>query len=193
MPWEKSFSEEDAIAKAMYLFWERGYESTSVNELLEETGISRSSLYNAFGGKQKLFVRALEKYDLELRRNSLAELEALDDPKLAITRLFDDTVTDTAADRQKKGCFLVNTSAELAIHKEDVVNITTRGMSEFEAFFRRCIEVGQMRGQLKSALQPETTARVLLALICGIRTLGRGLFDQKDLQVIADEAKQLVL
>jgi len=117
----------------------------------------------------------------------------LDDPKLAITRLFDDTVTDTAADRQKKGCFLVNTSAELAIHKEDVVNITTRGMSEFEAFFRRCIEVGQMRGQLKSALQPETTARVLLALICGIRTLGRGLFDQKDLQVIADEAKQLVL
>jgi len=67
MPWEKSFSEEDAIAKAMYLFWERGYESTSVNELLEETGISRSSLYNAFGGKQKLFVRALEKYDLELR------------------------------------------------------------------------------------------------------------------------------
>jgi len=106
--------------------------------------------------------------------------------------LFDDTVTDTAADRQKKGCFLVNTSAELAIHEENVVNITTRGMNEFEAFFRRCIEVGQMRGQLKSALQPETTARVLLALICGIRTLGRGLFDEKELQVIADDAKQLV-
>jgi len=82
--------------------------------------------------------------------------------------------------------FLGNTSAELAIHEENVVNFTTRGMNEFEAFFRRCIEVGQMQRQ------PETTARVLLALICGIRTLGRGLFDEKELQVIADDANQLV-
>jgi TetR/AcrR family transcriptional repressor of nem operon len=57
MPWEKSFNEETALEKAMQVFWEKGFEPASIADLLEGTGLNRGSLYNAFGGKQQLFVK----------------------------------------------------------------------------------------------------------------------------------------
>jgi len=192
MPWEKSFHEDDAVHQAMLLFWEKGYESTSIADLLAGTGINRGSFYNAFGGKRKLFVKSLTKYDQELRRPALAKLEALDKPLQAIEKLFDDTVKEVTEDRHKKGCFLVNTASELKFHNDEVVQITSKGIQEFEAFFRRCIEVGQARGEIRKDLKPEPTAKKLLALISAIQTLGRGLYDQTALQMIADEAKQTI-
>jgi len=193
MPWEKSFNEDDAVRNAMLLFWEKGFASTSISELLAKTGVNRGSLYNAFGGKQPLFVKALNMYNKEVRRGALSELEALDNPRLAIEKLFDGAVEEVVADEQKKGCFLVNTASEIAVHDEEVVEITNRGIREFEAFFRRCIEVGQSRGEIRSDLKPEPTAKKLLALVSAIRVLGRGLFNESDLKMIANEAKQTIM
>jgi len=192
MPWEKSFREEDAIHDAMMLFWEKGYESTSIADLLTGLGINRGSLYNAFGGKKELFIKTLTKYDKEIRHTSLAKLESLDDPVKAIEMLFDNAVSEAVIDKQKKGCFLVNTASEIPAHDQDVVEITRQGMNEFVAFFRRCIEVGQARGEIRMDLVPQATARKLLALISAIRLLGRGIFEESDLQVIADEAKRTI-
>src|SRR3990172_4160519 len=120
MPWEKSFDEDEAVGKAMKVFWEKGFEPASITDLIAGTGITRGSLYNAFGGKEQLFVKALQKYDKDNRRAILAEMEAMDDPKRAIAALFDGLVADTVADTEKKGCFLVNTASELATHGEEV-------------------------------------------------------------------------
>ena len=54
MPWEKSFEIQDAVDKAMQVFWEKGYVDTSIADLLKATGLKRSSLYNAFGDKRNL-------------------------------------------------------------------------------------------------------------------------------------------
>jgi TetR/AcrR family transcriptional repressor of nem operon len=89
MPWEKTFDEDEAIDKAMHVFWEKGFEPASMADLIAGIGITRGSLYNAFGGKEQLFVKALKKYDRDYRRALLAEMEALDDPKRAIAALFD--------------------------------------------------------------------------------------------------------
>jgi TetR/AcrR family transcriptional repressor of nem operon len=75
MPWEKSFDEDEAVGKAMNVFWEKGFEPASMADLIAGTGITRGSLYNAFGGKEQLFVKALQKYDKDKRRARLAELE----------------------------------------------------------------------------------------------------------------------
>jgi len=192
MPWEKSFDEDDAVREAMLLFWEKGFQPTSISELLAKTGLNRGSLYNAFGGKRPLFIKALAKYDSEVRGGALAKLEALDNPVLAIEKLFDSTVAEVVADERKKGCFLVNTASEIAHHNDDVVEITNNGMRKFEAFFRRCIEAGKTRGEIRGDLDPESTAKKLLALTTAIRVLGRGLFNESDLQTIADEAKQTI-
>lgn len=192
MPWEKSFNEEEIVGKAMGVFWEKGYEPASMADLIAVTGISRGSLYNAFGGKQQLFVRALQKYDTDNRRAILAEMEAMDDPTRAIAALFDSIVAETVADAGKKGCFIVNTASELVTHGDEVNRIVRNGLREFEAFFRRSIEVAQARKQLPSSLDAEATAKGLAAMIVAIRVLGRGMFDEVSLRTIAGQAQRLL-
>ena len=99
--------------------------------------------HNALGGKQQLFVKALQKYD----RDHLAKLEALDNPKKAIATFFDNTVAKTVADQDHKGCFLFNTALQINTHDEEVNAIVTNGAREIEASFRCSIEVGQARGK----------------------------------------------
>jgi TetR/AcrR family transcriptional repressor of nem operon len=192
MPWEKSFDEDEAVGKAMKVFWEKGFEPASMANLIAGTGITRGSLYNAFGGKEQLFVKALLKYDKDNRRALLAELEAMDDPIRAIAALFDGIVAETVADPEKKGCFLVNTAAEIATHGEEVNRIIRNGLRELEAFLRRSLEVAQVRKQIPDSLDPEATAKGLMAMIVGIRVLGRGVFDEAALKKIATQAQRLL-
>ena len=192
MPWEKSFDEEEAVGKAMKVFWEKGYEPASMADLIAGTGISRGSLYNAFGGKKQLFIKALQKYDTDYRRATLAELEAMDDPKRAIATLFENFVADTVADPEKKGCFLVNTASALTAHGDEVNRIVRNGLRELEGFFRRCIEVAQARKQVPASLDPENTAKGLVGMVVAIRVLGRGMFDESALRTVAAQAQRLL-
>lgn len=192
MPWEKSFDEELAVEKAMDVFWQKGFEAASISDLLSAVDLSKGSFYNAFGDKRQLFVRSLIKYEAEKRRVYLAGLEALDDPVEAINRFFEHAVADMEADSTHKGCFLVNTSLEIADHEEDVKKLVHTGIGEIEAFFRRCIEVGQARGVISDLLVPETSAKILLSLNVAIRVLGRGAYTENSLVVIASEAKRLI-
>lgn len=192
MPWEKSFDEDAVVEKAMKVFWEKGYEATSINDLIKGTGIGRGSLYNAFGGKQSLFHQALLKYHSENHRATLAKLEALDDPLKAIHGLFDAVTRQTIADKEKKGCFLINTTLELWAHDAKTRALIKQGHDETIAFFRRCIEVGQARKEIPPSVDPLATAKVLLSLMIALRVLGRGAFTDKDLREFADQADRLL-
>jgi TetR/AcrR family transcriptional repressor of nem operon len=192
MPWEKSFDEDEAVDKAMKVFWKKGFESASMADLITGTGITRGSLYNAFGGKKELFVKALLKYDKDNRRALLAELEAMDDPLRAIAALFDTLVAETISDAEKKGCFLVNTASDLTTHDEEVNSIVRNGLREIQAFFRRSIEVAQARKQIADTVDPEATAKGLMAMVVGIRVLGRGMFDASSLETIAAQAQRVL-
>ncbi len=192
MPWQKSFDEDTALNNAMQVFWEKGFEPTSIADLLESTGLNRGSLYNAFGGKRQLFLSVLKKYDRDYREPMLAKLESLDDPKRAINTFLDSLVAETVADRSRKGCFLFNTALGIAAHDDVVQEVVSSGVKAIEAFFRRSIEVGQARGDIPRQLDPSATAKSLLASTVAIRVLGRGVFTEDSLQTIADEGKRLI-
>ena len=95
MPWEKSFDTNDAIKKATNVFWAKGYETTSLADLLKAIGINKGSFYNAFGSKKSLFIQSLDCYDREHRRKILDHLESLEDPVLAINTLFDTFISES--------------------------------------------------------------------------------------------------
>ena len=192
MPWQKSFDEDQAVGRAMTVFWQKGFESASIADLIEGTGITRGSLYNAFGDKEKLFIKALRKYDLENRHATLAEFRKIDDPRSSISTLFATIVTETTTDPAKKGCFIINTAAELTIHGEEVCQIVGNGLSELEAFFKHNIALGQARQEIAKDLDPESTAKALLGMIVAIRLLGRGTYDKTALSLIADQAMRLL-
>lgn len=192
MPWEKSFNEQTAIESAMHIFWEKGYEATSISNLIDGTGVNRGSLYNAYGGKRELFTQSLQNYDTHTRKAFLAELEALDNPLLAFKTLFDTLVQQAQSEEYPKGCFLVNTSIEIETHNQEIKDIVTKAFTEFEAFFRRGIEVAKARAEMPENIDPAAIAKVLFSLVIAIRVLGRGIFEQSALQVIADQALHLV-
>ncbi len=192
MPWEKSFIEDEAVGKAMELFWEKGYEPASISDLIEATGVNRGSLYNAFGGKQQLFVRAIRKYECDNSQKAISQLEALDSPVQAIHQLFGAIIEETIEDKERKGCFLINTASELGTHEDEVKSIVIKGLGRVEAFLRRSIEVAQARGEVAASIDAPATAKALFALIVGIRVLGRGAFDREALDLIADQAKRLL-
>lgn len=192
MPWEKTFDMDVAIDRATELFWEKGYASTSLADLIQATGINKGSFYNAFGSKKNLFTECLLKYEREQRRDVLIELEALDSPIDAIEGLFDKLIAQSHTDTDKKGCFLVNTALDLLQHDEDIQETVTKGLKGTEAFFEKQLQQGIQAGVIPNSVEPEREAKGLLTLLIGLRVLARGVFDQASLAAIKTQAIRLI-
>lgn len=188
MPWVKDFDVDEAVDRAKEVFWAKGYEATSMADLTKAMQINKGSLYNAFGNKKDLFTRALLKYDRESRQAAIEQLDAVEDPLVAIRTLFDGLVAESLADQERKGCLLVNTALDLPNQPEDVQRMITSALEELEAFFQRTIARAQARGQVPETLDAKETAKSLLTQVVGLRVLARGVFDPESLKVIADQA-----
>ena len=192
MPWKKNFDVDEAIGQVMEIFWEKGYDATSISDLTEATGVKRQSLYNAIGGKEQLFVRSLLKYDAENRRATLASLEAKGTPLLAIRTLFGSVVEESLSDPSKRGCLLVNTAVTLQSQTKEVQLLVDAALTDFRQFFFRLIEHGKVREEIPLEIDSEGAAAGLLGMFIGIRVLARGAFTPQMLRSMADQAVALV-
>lgn len=192
MPWKKNFDLHEATAKATNVFWAKGYEATSISDLVKAMEVNKGSLYNAFGSKKDLFVRALLQYDRENRQETLTQLAAMRDPVTAIRMLFDGLIAESQADPECKGCLLVNTALDLPNHDEDVQVMVISALDEFEQFFSESIRLGQEQGSISTKVDPAIAAKSLLALVVGLRVLARGTFDSAGLGSIRDQAMLVI-
>lgn len=187
MPWEKQFDKQAVLEKAQEAFWSRGYEATSMQDLVDCTGINRGSLYATFGDKRALFLAALKSYD-DSRCKMLAEFEALDPPRDAIRGLiqaFTNFVFDGGSNR---GCFLTNTTLELAAHDKEIGAIVADALHDVEMFFARKIRKGKATGDIPAHVKVTETARGLLASVLGLFVLLRSRPEKALLQSIVDDA-----
>jgi TetR/AcrR family transcriptional regulator, transcriptional repressor for nem operon len=169
----REFNETAAVQSAMNCFWQRGYEATSMRDLAASMGMSAPSLYNAFGDKQRLFARALERYLDCNARGRVRRLESSLPPKEAISRFFAEIIDHSINDRERKGCFLVNSALEVAPHHKELGAVIAKQFGEIEAFFKRCILRAQADGSTPGVVDANNTARLLLGVILGIRVLAR--------------------
>lgn len=169
----REFDEAAALEAAMECFWRRGYEATSLRDLTSSMGLTAPSLYNAFGGKQELFTRALERYLDRTTRDRLRRLEQSLGPKAALHRFFAEIIEHSISDRQRKGCFLINSALEIAPHDAECRAVITEQFNDIEAFFRRCILKAQADNTVSSDVDAGDTARLLLGVLLGVRVLAR--------------------
>lgn len=188
MPWQKQFDIDEVLDEAMQVFWARGYEATSMQELVDRTGVNRGSLYATYGDKRALFLAAMHMYDEKMRRKLLAKLETAYGPREAIRQLLLALTADVSKTGVNRGCFLTNTALELAAHDPEVRRIVAHAQEEIEAFFARMIRKGKARGEIASHVKPLATARGLLASLLGIFVLVRSRPDQALLAEIVDDA-----
>ena len=125
----RSFDEPDALEAAIDCFWDRGYETTSIRDLTERMGVSAPSLYNAFGDKRRLFVLALERYADCRMRERIGRLEETCSPKVAIVTFFEELISRSLSDKERRGCLIVNSALEVAPHDQELREIVASYLS----------------------------------------------------------------
>lgn len=192
MPWEKTFDIDEATDKATEVFWEKGYDATSMADLINAMKINKGSLYNAFGSKKELFDRALARYDQQNRAAKLAELREWDDPVAAIQALFDGLIEEAQGANRNLGCFVINTAQDLPNQPPEVADVVRKSLADIESFFREMIEKGQEKGQVPTSVAAPSTAQALLSMLVGLRLLARGAAGTDALHSIRDGAMRLV-
>ena len=144
-----------------------------MRDLSASMGLSAPSIYNAFGVKQALFVRALEHYLDRSTRMRLRRLETSLAPKEAIHQFFDEIIERSVGDQERKGCFLVNSALEMAPRDRELGVVIAGWLGEIEAFFRRCITGAQADGTAPAGIDAKDVARLFLGVLLGIRVLAR--------------------
>jgi len=192
MPWEKNFDLDVALDKAIKLFWKKGYEGTSMSDLIEAMGINKGSLYNAFGSKDELFSRALLRYDQQVRQKRFSLLRDVGDTKKIIKIFFDIMITEAIEDDEKKGCFLINTALNLPNQSHEIQKIVTEALIQIEEFFIEMIEKDQKEGRLEKNINAKEKAKSIVALIVGLRVLARGTYEAQSLEAIKSQAVGLL-
>lgn len=188
VPWEKQFDVDDVLDKAMQAFWSRGYQATSLQDLVDQTGIHRGSLYATYRGKHALFLAALRKYTDTIHLKRLADLESRYSPREAIRQSFLAFIKQGSETRGNRGCFLTNTALELAPHDPAAGKIVAEAQKKTQAWFARMIRKGRAEGEVAPHVKPTEAAGALLASLIGISVLARSRPEPSLLQHVVDDA-----
>lgn len=191
MPREKAFDADQALARAMEAFWARGYEATSMRDLVDCMGVNRGSLYATFGDKRNLFLLALRRYDAMHRRHWLRNLAEERGPKDAILAVFQGAVDAVVNGGSRDGCLLVNTAVERSAHDEEIEGIIARSFKEIQTFFRDMLRKAQTAGEIPETVDCCERADALLALLLGLRVLVRSRPERGLLRSVFRQAEAL--
>jgi TetR/AcrR family transcriptional repressor of nem operon len=187
----REFDEGQVLAAVIQCFWNRGYEATSVKDLIDETGITAASLYNAFGDKRTLFRTALDHYVEGSVGERIRRCDALP-PRDAIETFFRDILHRSLNDVDHKGCLLVNSALEIAPHDPEFQEVIASVLHRIEKFFLKCVKSGQADGTISRLVPAENLARHLLAVLMGVRVLARVRPERKLLEGVVAPALALL-
>lgn len=168
----REFEEAAVLDAAMVCFWQQGFDATTVKHLVDRTGLTAASLYNAFGDKRALYQTTLDRYVDSSVASRIRRCETLP-PLAALEGFFEDIVTRSLSDPDRKGCMLVNAALDTAPHDPEFQKVVAEAMLHVEAFFLDCIARGQAAGEVSDRLPAVQLARHLLAVLLGIRVLAR--------------------
>ncbi|MEU6430212.1 TetR/AcrR family transcriptional regulator [Microbispora sp. NPDC046973] len=170
----KEFDPDVVLARALDLFWRRGYEATSMADLVEHLGIGRASLYATFGGKHDLYVKALERY-AQTRDPDVVELLSQPGPALpAVRTLIERYTEDSIRDRDRRGCMIVNAAAELLPDDEPVARLVETSWTGLETALTSALIRARAQGEISADADPRALARFVLVFLQGLRVMGKG-------------------
>jgi TetR/AcrR family transcriptional repressor of nem operon len=165
----REFDIDEALDAAMGAFWVRGYEATSLSDLMQAMGLQKGSIYKAFGDKHALFLSALQRY---LDRMYEAHLEALADsssPRAAIQAWLDRLIEAAPAEGGScRGCLAVNTLVELGPHDEQARRILEAHFERVRKLLTEQIRRGQEQGEVRRDVDAGQCAHFLMTMVAGL-------------------------
>jgi TetR/AcrR family transcriptional repressor of nem operon len=168
----REFDADDALERATRVFWTKGFEQTSLDELCAATGLGRSSLYAAFGDKRALYLRALARYE-EKSAARIAAALAGKPIREGLAAFLASLIDDIVAGPGRRGCFIGNCAAELARLDRSAAAQVRASLERIEAAFHDALVGAKERGELALQADPMALARFLTAGIQGLRLVGK--------------------
>ena len=152
----------------MLLFWKKGYESTSVRDLEQATGLVTSSLYNTFGSKEEFFIVILEHYSEFVIGKRIERYLTQEDPIKGIRDFFTTCFTDLPKGNEGIACLLVNSASEMAHSNEGVRKVINKNEKHLLKSLRNCIEKAKCENSLSVTQNSEVLASQLMISLKGL-------------------------
>jgi AcrR family transcriptional regulator len=177
----RQFNEADMLNKALNLFWEKGFQATSMIDLSKATGIQRGSLYNAYKSKTTLFIKAFDNYAKQLLEQ-IEELLSHPDLKTAITQFFESMTRRLCEDPQGNGCLSTRTMMESQKKDEIIMEKLIELLDNAEALIRKRLDKAKQLGKYDGNSQD--TARYLVALSRGLAVIERVYGDENRMKAV---------
>ncbi|MEK6336276.1 MAG: TetR/AcrR family transcriptional regulator [Acidobacteriota bacterium] len=175
----KEFDRDQALQKAMEVFWSRGYQAASIGDLVKQMGINRQSLYDTFGDKHALYLLALDRYRQVEGQRLFELLERPGSVKQSLRQLFDEVVEQALGDRERRGCFIGNATSEMAGHCKETASRTCNNMTTVEEAFHRALLRGKQEGEINGVRDPRAAARFFHCALQGLMMMAKARQDRK--------------
>ncbi|MCB1664732.1 MAG: TetR/AcrR family transcriptional regulator [Pseudomonadales bacterium] len=168
------FEYNDVLNNAMEQFWREGFEASSVQKLLDVTGINRGTLYNSFGDKDTFFKACLDHYNKMIAKDLDASLNNADlAPWAAVEKYFDLTLLSVTNKQRSMGCLLVNSFCESINYNKDIQKIVRASFAVIRKALVKRLKDAEKGGKLKKGVSADFAAEVLMNTLYGLRVNSR--------------------
>lgn len=188
----REFEPEEVLDSAMHVFWEKGYEATSMADLVDRTGVHRGSLYTTFGNKHDLFLAALKRYCDSVGLPYLASILEAERPVPALRAFFEQLYEHYVETGSCDGCMVTNTAVESGTHDEKILESVSGIFAARESILTEALVRGRKQGDLPADADPRAIARYLGTFILGLSALVRTRPDPAALRDILDEGLRVL-
>ncbi len=182
----REFNLEEVLDKAVETFWSKGYEATSIQDLVDGMGIHRGSLYAAFGDKQRLFLTVLDRYRKVVVRKLLDILDAQTSGKAAIRQFFANVVEHVIKGGSLRGCLVTNSAVERGLSDPQTAKRVSACLTQLEDGFHKTLMRAQSTGEIDPRRDPRALARYLTSSLQGLLVIGKV---RSDRMVLEDVVK----
>lgn len=186
MPRPRKIEKDDALDAAMQTFWRKGYEATSLQDLMQATGLQKGSLYQTFGDKKALFMAAFNRYADRAYNDYKDYFDSAPSAKVGMQGFLTEKFVDFAyQDAACKGCFVVNTAIELAPHDPDARAVIHRQSARMEKMLAGVIKAGQDAGDFRTDISADALAVELNIIMSGLMADSKSSSDRNRTKSIA--------
>ncbi|NKB70600.1 MAG: TetR family transcriptional regulator [Candidatus Latescibacteria bacterium] len=189
----REFDIDTALDAAMGVFWDKGFEATSMADLMAAMGLQKGSIYKAFADKHDLFMQVLDRYLGQMGEALRQQVESYASPRQGIRAVLRSGGRVEGTGEGPSGCMAVNTLVELGPHDGGVAQRLKRHQQEMTGFFTQVIERGQELGEIRRDIPAGQLAQTLMVFAAGTMSLCRGLLSPGEREEAADAAVEVIL
>lgn len=184
MPKTETFIREEVLERVVKVFWDKGYNGASMQDIVDASGLNRSSLYNSFGDKHALFMTALKHYQEQHHKHTVSRLKSGQSPRKIIKSILESGTIEPNEDN-RKGCLFVNCTPQ-STQSDEVKDFLTDNMKVMVSFLTELVREGQRLQEFSKSFDPKTLALYFFSALQGLKTTSLLIENQEDIEEVIE-------